>query len=67
MIHTWSKIRDKLENDYLADSLKKRIKYFATSYSKYPDHEGRTAILLDGEQVIAGSYCELRIEAEGIQ
>ena len=58
MIHTWSKIRDKLENDYLADSLKKRIKYFATSYSKYPDHEGRAAILLDGQQVIAGSYCE---------
>ena len=40
MIHTWSKIRDKLENDYLADSLKKRIKYFATSYSKYPDLDG---------------------------
>ena len=58
MIHTWSKIRDKLENDYLADSLKKRIKYFATSYSKCPDHEGRAAILLDGKQVIAGSYCE---------
>ena len=58
MIHTWSKIRDKLENEYLADSLKKRIQYFATSYSKCPDHEGRAAILLDGKQVIAGSYCE---------
>ena len=58
MIHTWTKIKDKLENDYLADSLKKRIKYFATSYSKCPDHEGRAAIVLDGKQVIAGSYCE---------
>ena len=58
MIHTWSKIREKLENDYLADSLKKRIKYFAASYSKCPDHEGRAAILLDGQQVIAGSYYE---------
>ena len=58
MIHTWSKIRHKLENDYLADSLKNHIQYFATSYSKCPDHEGRAAILLDGQQIIAGSYCE---------
>ena len=58
MIHTWSKIRHKLANDYLADSLKNHIQYFATSYSKCPDHEGRAAILLDGQQIIAGSYCE---------
>lgn len=58
MIHTWSKIRHKLENEYLADSLKNRIQYFTTSYSKCPDHEGRAAILLDGHQIIAGSYCE---------
>ena len=58
MIHTWSKIRHKLENDYLADSLKNHIQYFATSYSKCPDHEGRASILLDGQQIIAGSYCE---------
>ena len=57
-MHTWSKIRSKLENEYLADSLRGRIHYFATSYSKYPDHEGRAAILLDGEQIISGSYCE---------
>ena len=55
---TWSKIRHKLENEYLADSLKGRIRYFATSYSKYPDHEGRAAILLDGKQIISGSYGE---------
>ncbi len=57
-MHTWSKIRYKLENEYLADSLKGRIRYFATSYSKCPDHEGRASILLDGKQIISGSYCE---------
>ena len=57
-MHTWSKIRHKLENEYLADSLKGRIRYFATSYNKCHDHEGRAAILLDGKQIISGSYCE---------
>ncbi len=57
-MHTWSKIRSKLENEYLADSLKGHIRYFATSYSKCHDHEGRAAILLDGKEIIAGSYCE---------
>lgn len=57
-MHTWSKIKIKLENEYLADSLKGRIHYFATSYNKYPDHEGRAAILLDGKQIVSGSYCE---------
>mgnify|MGYP004513788013 FL=1 len=57
-MHTWSKIKSKLENEYLADSLKGRIHYFATSYNKYPDHEGRAAILLDGKQIVSGSYCE---------
>lgn len=57
-MHTWSKIKSKLENEYLADSLKGRIHYFATSYNKYPDHEGRAAIFLDGKQIVSGSYCE---------
>lgn len=54
----WSKIRDKLENEYLAYSLRGHIQYFATSYTKYHDHEGRAAILLDGKEIISGSYCE---------
>lgn len=53
---TWSKIRYKLENEYLADSLKGHIRYFATSYSKCPDHEGRASVLLDGKPIIEGSY-----------
>ncbi|MDE5862312.1 MAG: hypothetical protein K2H28_08990 [Ruminococcus sp.] len=53
---TWSKIRYKLEKEYLAESLRGHIKYFATSYSKCPDHEGRASILLDGREIIEGSY-----------
>lgn len=57
-MHRWSQIRNKLENEYLAYSLRGHIQYFATSYSKCPDHEGRAAILLDGKEIISGSYYE---------
>lgn len=53
---TWSGIRAKLEKEYLAESLRGRIQYFATSYSRCPDHEGRGAILLDGKEIISGGY-----------
>lgn len=55
---TWSGIRDKLENDYLAPSLRGHITYFATSYSKCPDHEGRTAVLNDGIEILSSNYYE---------
>lgn len=55
-MHTWSKMRHKLENEYLADSLRGHIRYFATSYNKCPDHYGRAAILLDGQEILNGSY-----------
>ena len=41
---SWSGIRKKLEKEYLAESLQGHIQYFATTYSKSPDHEGRAAI-----------------------
>ena len=49
---TWSGTRAKLEKEYLAESLRGHIQYFATSYSKCPDHEGRAAIMLDGKEII---------------
>ena len=48
----------KLEKEHLAPSLRGHITYFATSYSKCPDHYGRAAILLDGKEIVSGSYCE---------
>lgn len=53
---TWSEIRKKLENEYLAESLRGHIQYYATSYSKSPDHEGRAAIRYDGKEIIKGCY-----------
>ena len=53
---TWSGIRKRMESEYLAESLKGHISYFATSYSKSPDHEGRAAIRYDGKEVIKGGY-----------
>jgi len=55
---TWSKTRAKLEKEYLAESLRGRIQYFAVSYSKSPDHLGRAAIRLDGKEVLKSSQYE---------
>lgn len=53
---TWSGIRKKLETEYLAESLRGHLQYFAASYSRSPDHVGRAAIYLDGKPVISGNY-----------
>ena len=55
-VSTWSGIRNKLENDYLCPALRGHIQYFATSYSKSADHEGRAAIRMDGEEVLRSNY-----------
>lgn len=49
-------MRHKLETEYLAPTLRGHIRYFATSYSKCPDQEGRASILLDGKEIISGGY-----------
>ena len=53
---TWSGIRKKLETEYLAQSLQGHIQYYATSYSRSHDHEGRAAIRYDGKEIIKGCY-----------
>ncbi|MBQ8823716.1 MAG: hypothetical protein IJZ64_00620 [Ruminococcus sp.] len=53
---TWSGIRKKLENNYLAECLRGHIQYYVTSYSKSPDHHGRTSIRLNGKEIINGCY-----------
>ena len=61
---TWSGIRKRMESEYLAKSLRGHISYFATSYSKSPDHEGRAAIRYDGKEVIKGGYYQNWTKAE---
>ena len=53
---TWGAIRKKLEREYLAESLRGHIQYFATTYRKSHDQEGRAAILLDGKEIMSGGY-----------
>ena len=49
-------MRNKLEQDYLAASLRGHIQYFATTYRGERDHEGRAAIRYDGKEIIQGCY-----------
>ena len=55
----WSFMRHKLENDYLAPSLRGRVRYFVTRYPWMPDYQGRAVIVVDGEEAISGGYLEL--------
>ena len=57
-MHTWSAVRAKLENEYLAPSLRGRLQYFCTTYNKSHDREGRAAIRLDGSEILKSSYYE---------
>lgn len=53
---TWSGIRKRLENEFLAESLRGHIRYYCTTYSKCPDHEGRAAVLFDGREILKSNY-----------
>lgn len=56
-MHTWTKIRQKLEQEYLAESLRGRLTYFVTTYHKTHDRdEGRVAIRLDGAEILKSNY-----------
>jgi len=44
-------MRKCLEQDYICDTLKGRVKYFATRYRESHDNEGRVAIRIDGKEV----------------
>ncbi len=56
-MHTWSKIRQKLEQEYLAESLRGRLTYFVTCYHATHDgDEGRAAIRLDGAEILKSNY-----------
>lgn len=60
---TWSGIRNKLEKDYLAESLRGHIQYYCTSYNKSHDHHGRASIRLDGKELISGCYWNIYSKA----
>lgn len=58
-MHTWTKMRKKLETEYLAESLRGHLTYFVTNYHKMHDgDEGRVAIRLDGEEILKSNFFE---------
>ena len=48
----WAEVRKTLEQDFLCDSLKGRVRYFTTKYRKSHDGIGRVCILVDNREVI---------------
>lgn len=61
---SWSGARKKLEQDYLAPSLRGHIQYYATRYSRSPDGSGTAAIRLDGAELLRGSYWNFWLKAD---
>lgn len=53
---TWSGMRKKLEQEYLADCLRGRLQYFATHYREGHDDCGRATIRLDGKEILQGNW-----------
>ena len=63
-MHTWSKIRYKLEHEYLAESLRGRLTYFVTAYHATHDKdEGRAAVRLDGCEILKSNFYD-RMDAQ---
>ncbi len=57
-------MRHKLENEYLAESLRGRLNYFVTCYHATHDgDEGRAAIRLDGKEILKSNYYD-RMDAQ---
>jgi hypothetical protein len=48
----WAEVRKILEQDLLCDSLKGRVRYFATRYRKAHDGIGRVSILVDEKEIV---------------
>ncbi len=61
---SWSGARKKLEQDYLAPSLRGHIQYYVTSYHFSPDYSGAAAIRLNGRELLRGSYWSQWLKAD---
>ena len=55
MGQSWSGVRKELEENFICDSLKGRVKYFITHYHNAPDKYGRVCIRVDNKEVLHGN------------
>lgn len=51
---SWNDAKKKLEQDFLAPSLRGRVSYFMTRYTHAHDEAGRVAVRVDGRDVLQG-------------
>lgn len=51
MSQSWSRIRKKLEQEFLCETLRGRVQYFFTIYHGAPDEAGRFAVRVDGKEI----------------
>ena len=51
---SWGGVKKRLEQDFLAQSLRGRVTYFMTRYTHAHDEAGRVAIRVDGREVLTG-------------
>ena len=51
---SWNDAKKKLEQDFLAPSLRGRVSYFMTRYTHAHDEAGRVAVRVDGREVLQG-------------
>ena len=65
---TWSGMKKKLETEYLAESLRGHISYFATFYRQTHDARGsRASILYDGKEILKGNYFAFYLKADQLE
>ena len=51
---SWNDAKKRLEQDFLAPSLRGRVAYFMTRYTHAHDEAGRVAVRVDGKEVLKG-------------
>ena len=51
---SWNDAKKRLEEDFLAPSLRGRVSYFLTRYTHAHDEAGRVAVRVDGEELLRG-------------
>ena len=49
---SWKDVKKRLEEDFLAPSLRGRVTYFMTRYHHAHDEAGRVAVLVDGKELL---------------
>ncbi len=66
MGQSWSSIRKRLEQEFLCESLKGRIQFFATRYPKLSDVHTRVALRLDGQEILKSDFIQWRRACAGL-